>query len=164
MNRPGRPTSAGLLMFRRRNGGIEVFLVHPGGPLFRKRDEGVWGIPKGLLEDGEEGDGALLEAARREFREETGFAIQEPLMPLGSVRQKSGKEVHAWAFEADVDPAAMASNRFPWEWPPHSGVIREYPEVDRGAYFSISEARGKMIAAQQVFLDRLLAKLQAGGE
>ncbi len=150
-------------MFRRIEGHkLEVFLVHPGGPFWARKDAGAWSIPKGLV--GEHGVESPIEAARREFREETGFPIVEPLIPLGSVQQKSRKVVHAWAFEADADPKLLRSNTFLLEWPPRSGNIREFPEVDRGEYFPISAARTKINPAQAEFLDRLQMALAASSE
>lgn len=143
-------------MYRRASDGLEVFLVHPGGPYWERKEEGVWTVPKGLSEAGE----APLEAACREFREETGFAASGPFLPLGEVRTRSGKLVSAWAFEGDADPAALTSNAFSIEWPPRSGRWREFPEVDRGAWFSLAEARTRIAAAQAVFLDRLAAALE----
>jgi len=146
------PTSAGLLMFRRRAGRLEVFLVHPGGPYFARRDEGWWTIPKGLVEPGED----PLATARREFQEETSFAAPaDGCAPLGEVRQKGGKLVRAWAFEGDADPAALSSNTFELEWPPRSGERRSFPEVDRAAWFDLDEAGRKINAAQAILLDRL---------
>lgn len=150
--------SAGLLMYRRADHGIEVFLVHPGGPFFAKKDEGFWGIPKGLVED----DEPQVDAAVREFEEETAISIdtsKKSFIPLGEVKQKSGKRVHAWAFEGDVDPAAVVSNTFEMEWPPHSGRKQTFPEIDRGAWFSMPAAREKINAAQRSFLDRLEAAI-----
>jgi len=143
--------SAGLLMYRRRGGGVEVFLVHPGGPFWAKKDEGAWSVPKGLYEEGED----PLEAARREFTEETGFAVTGELLPLGTVRMKSGKTVAAWAFEGDADPAALKSNTFEMEWPPRSGRMQKFPEVDRGAWFPLEEARVKIVKGQRPLLERL---------
>ena len=143
--------SAGLLMYRRRGGRLEVFLVHPGGPLWAKKDEGAWSVPKGLYEEGED----PLEAARREFTEETGFPVTGELLPLGTVKMKSGKTVAAWAFEGDADPAALESNTFEMEWPPRSGRIQKFPEVDRGAWFPLEEARVKIVKGQRPLLDRL---------
>ncbi len=151
--------SAGLLLYRRSRAGVEVLLVHPGGPFFRNRDDGWWTVPKGLPEPGEE----PLDAARREFAEETGFAPPEgPFVDLDSVRQKSGKVVHAWAVEGDCDPAGLCSNTFQLEWPPRSGRTGEFPEVDRAAFFTIEEARRKILAAQAPFLDRLAERLESG--
>jgi predicted NUDIX family NTP pyrophosphohydrolase len=148
--------SAGLLLYRRCHDALEVFLVHPGGPFFRDRDDGWWTVPKGLVEPGED----PLASARREFTEETGFAapVEGAYVPLGSVRQKSGKVVSAWAVEGDCDPARLASNTFRLEWPPRSGRTREFPEVDRAEFFTLAEARRKILPAQAPFLDRLLER------
>jgi predicted NUDIX family NTP pyrophosphohydrolase len=147
-------TSAGILLFRRAGDAIEVLLVHPGGPYWARKDLGAWSIPKGLLEEGEE----PLQCALRELEEELGspfsFAAGD-LIELGSVRQKAGKVVHCWAAEGDFDPATLRSNTFSLEWPPRSGVEREFPEVDRAEWFGLDEARRKIIAAQAEFLDRL---------
>lgn len=147
--------SAGLLMYRRRNDDVEVLLAHPGGPLWKKRDDGAWTIPKGLVDDGEE----LLAAAQREFREETGFEPSEPYLPLGSITQKSGKVVHAWAFEGDCDPNRLSSNTFELEWPPKSGKLATFPEVDRADFFFVGAARKKINPAQARLLDELLRLL-----
>ena len=144
-------TSAGILLFRRRNGALEVFLAHPGGPFWAKRDTGAWTIPKGIVDEGED----LLDAARRELREETGLAPAGPFIPLGSVKQKAGKTVHAWACEGDADPAAVTSNETRVEWPRGSGQWHTYPEVDRCAWFSLGDARRKMNPAQSELLERL---------
>ncbi len=145
-------TSAGLLAYRRREGGLEVFLVHPGGPYNKKKDEGAWSIPKGEFGD----DELPLDAARREFSEETGFPAEGDFIPLGEVKQRSGKMVHAWAFETDFDAGMLRSNTFEMEWPPKSGAMQAFPEVDRGEWFPVAMARVKMLAGQVVFLDRLL--------
>lgn len=150
--------SAGLLMYRRVGDEIEVFLVHPGGPFFAKKDEGYWGIPKGLVED----DEPDVDAAVREFEEETALVVDVPVtsfVALGEVKQKSGKRVHAWAFEGDVDPEDIVSNTFDMEWPPRSGRTRTFPEIDRGAWFDLETAREKINSAQSAFLDRLLDAL-----
>jgi len=150
--------SAGLLMFRRRSQGIEVFLVHPGGPYFVHKDAGYWGVPKGELEPDEQ----PLEVARREFAEETGQPVEacarEPrFTPLGVVHQRSGKQVHAWAFEGDWPAEAeLRSNTFLLEWPPRSGQRQPFPEVDQGRFFNIDEARARINAPQEPLLDRLL--------
>ena len=150
--------SAGLLMYRRREGQLEVFLVHPGGPFWAKKDLGAWSISKG-----EYGDGELpLDAARREFQEETGFVAEGDFLDLGKVQQAGGKVVSAWAFAGDCDPALLISNRCQIEWPPRSGRLLEIPEVDRGGWFSISEARERMLKSQMPFLDRL-TQLVGGG-
>ena len=143
--------SAGILMYRRRLGGTEVLLVHPGGPFYTRRDAGVWSIPKGEYEPGEE----ALAAAVREFEEETGFRPNGPFLELAPVQQKGGKLVRAWAFEGDWDPATLQSNLFTLEWPPRSGQLREFPEVDRGAWFSLADARQRILAGQLPLLEEL---------
>jgi predicted NUDIX family NTP pyrophosphohydrolase len=142
--------SAGLLMFRRSNP-LEVFLVHPGGPFWQKKDAGAWTIPKGEYQPGEE----PLAAARREFQEETSFPIDGEFLPLGEITQASGKIVTAFAIEGDCDPARLVSNTCQVEWPPRTGRMIEIPEVDRGAWFTIAQARQKIFTAQQPLLDRL---------
>jgi predicted NUDIX family NTP pyrophosphohydrolase len=145
-------TSAGLLMYRLRDGQLEVFLAHPGGPLFAKKDDGYWSIPKGEIESGED----LLAAARREFREETGLEPQGEFVALGSIRQKGGKTVHAWAFPGDTaESRPLRSNLFQLEWPPGSGRVQAFPEIDRVVFFTVAEARNKLKEAQHPFLDRL---------
>ena len=146
-----RAVSSGLLLFRRSLGGVEVFLAHPGGPFWARRDEGAWTIPKGLVDAGED----LLDAARREFREETGIEAQPPFLPLGSVKQKAGKTVHAWAWEGDADADTIVSNVTRTEWPRGSGKWLTYPEIDRCAWFTIDDARAKINPAQAAFIDRL---------
>jgi predicted NUDIX family NTP pyrophosphohydrolase len=146
-----RATSAGILLYRRRDGGLEVFLVHPGGPFWAKKDLGAWSIPKGELTEGEE----PLRAAIREFREETSFDVAGEFLPLSPVKQKSGKMVIAWALEGDCDPQEMRSNTFSMEWPPKSGKQREFPEADRGAWFGIEEARTRIVSGQAPLLDEL---------
>ena len=149
-------TSAGLLMYRRRGGALEVLLVHPGGPFFAKKDAGAWSMPKGLVATGED----PLDAARREFAEETSLAIDTgDFIALGDVRTKGRKRVLAWAFEGDGDASAVHSNTFELEWPPRSGRIQSFPEVDRATWFDVAEARVKIHAAQAPFLDRLLARV-----
>lgn len=143
--------SAGLLMYRRTKGEIEVFLVHPGGPFFAKKEAGAWGIPKGEYDENEE----PLDAARREFREETGFAPDGKFAELGSIRQKSGKIVTAWAVEGDCDPANLVSNTCRIQWPPHSGQSLEIPEIDRGGWFRMTDARESIRKEQEPLLDRL---------
>lgn len=149
--------SAGILMFRRRAAGLEVLLVHPGGPFWRKRDAGAWSIPKGELVAGEEPEFA----ARREFAEEIGLLPTGRLLPLGSVRQAAGKLVHGFAMEGDLDPARFASNLFEMEWPPRSGRIESFPEVDRVEWFDLATAAAKLIPGQVPLLERLSAL--AGG-
>jgi len=141
-------------MFRRGGaGGIEVLLVHPGGPFWTKKDLGAWSLPKGECHDGED----AFAAALREFEEETGIEPKGEFIPLGELRQPGGKLVTAWAFEGDCDPAAIRSNRFSMEWPKGSGRIQEFPEIDRGEWFTIDEARGKILRGQIGFLERLAA-------
>ena len=140
-------------MVRRTGGGIELLLAHPGGPFFRNRDDGAWTIPKGLVNPGED----LLAAACREFEEETGVPVRDATFaPLGSVRQKAGKLVHAWAFAGDCDPALLRSNTFEIEWPRHSGRLQVFPEIDRAAFFDPDTARRKILPAQAPFIDRSL--------
>jgi predicted NUDIX family NTP pyrophosphohydrolase len=147
-------TSAGLLLYRYREGMIEVLLVHPGGPFFRRRDEGGWSIPKGECSAGATG----LPAALREFEEELGAPVpQPPFTPLGSVRQAGGKTVHAWAARGEFDVDRLSSNTFELEWPPRSERMQQFPEVDRAAWFEIDSARRKLLAAQRAFIDRLIA-------
>ena len=147
------PTSAGLLMYRTRNGELEVLLAHPGGPFFANKDHGVWTIPKGMPDDENED---LLECAKREFREETALDPGPgPFLPLGSVKQKGGKTVHAWAFEGDCDPAQIVSNTFRVQWPYKSGKWITVPEVDRAAFFGVEEALRKINPAQAAFVTRL---------
>lgn len=148
--------SAGILPFRRRDASLEVLLVHPGGPFWAKKDEGAWSVPKGEVGEGEEPRACAL----RELEEELGSSlglVAERLTELGSVRQKSGKVVHCWAAEAEFDPAQLRSNTFEMEWPPRSGVQREFPEVDRAEWFGLEVARDKINPAQAEFLDRLTA-------
>src|SRR5690242_3741827 len=147
--------SAGLLMFRRDTAKLEVFLVHPGGPYWSKKDEGAWTLPKGEYELGEE----PLAAAQREFQEETSFVAHAPFIELGSVRQKSGKAVLAWAFEGDCDPTHLVSNTCEIEWPPRSGKRIEIPEVDRGAWFSLAKAVTFVREEQRPLLLRLQQEL-----
>jgi predicted NUDIX family NTP pyrophosphohydrolase len=147
--------SAGLLPFREVSGRIEVMLVHPGGPFWAKKDDGAWSIPKGEFGDDEE----PLGAAKREFEEETGFTPDGELIPLGPLRQPSGKIVYAWAIKCDLDPDAVKSNTFSLEWPPKSGRYREFPEVDGAAWFSIEAAGRKILKGQAPFLVQLQEKL-----
>jgi predicted NUDIX family NTP pyrophosphohydrolase len=143
--------SAGLLMFRRRPAGPEVLLAHPGGPFWSRRDDAAWTLPKGEIGPDED----PLAAARREFLEETGFASAPPFVPLGELKQKSGKRISAWACEGDADPAGLVSNLFELEWPPRSGRMASFPEVDRVRWFGLDEARRKLIAGQAPFIDSL---------
>ena len=144
--------SAGILLYRRTNTGTEVFLVHPGGPYWARKDEGAWSIPKGLLDAGED----ELACARREFREETGFdaPVTGSERPLGSFRLPSGKHLKAWAAEGDCDPAALRSNFFDMEWPPGSGRTARFPEVDRGGWFEEKAALSKITPGQRLVLER----------
>jgi predicted NUDIX family NTP pyrophosphohydrolase len=149
--------SAGLLPYRLRDGRLEVFLVHPGGPFWTRRDEGAWSIAKG--EHGDDEDS--LDAALREFAEETGFAPSaHRFLDLGEVRQPGGKRVRAWAEAANYDPAAVHSNVFELEWPKGSGRRRQFPEVDRAGWFAIEEARRKLLVGQLPLLERLVAELR----
>jgi predicted NUDIX family NTP pyrophosphohydrolase len=150
-------TSAGLLLFRRRRDApsLEVLLVHPGGPVWARRDLGAWSIPKGEPAEGED----LLAAARRELLEETGFEVEGSFLQLAPVCQKGGKTVHAWAIEADVDPAQLRSNAFSMEWPPRSGRTQEFPEVDRAEWFPLDEARRRINAGQVPLIDELESRL-----
>ena len=138
-------------MYRRRSGRLEVLLVHPGGPFWAKKDSGAWSIPKGEYKEGED----PLEAAKREFREETGWVVPGPFVPLAAVRQPGGKVIHSWAAQGDADPATLRSNTFTMEWPPRSGRQQEFPEVDRAAWFSLLEAKEKILKGQQPLLDEL---------
>ena len=150
-------TSAGILLYRGKEDSLEVLLVHPGGPFWSKKDEGVWSIPKGELDEGEESRACAL----RELEEEIGSSLgltPERLIELGEVRLKSGKLVHGWAAEGDFDPATLRSNTFAMEWPPRSGNEREFPEVDRAEWFAPEQARLKLNPAQAAFLDRLLER------
>jgi len=146
--------SAGLLMYRRTAGGLEVLLVHPGGPYWAGRDAGVWSLPKGEYESDFED---ALDAAKREFAEETGFAPGFPLTFLGEVRLRSGKIVTAWAFAGDCDPADMVSNSIDIEWPPHSGRLEKFPEADRAAWLTTEAARQRIHPEQRAFIARLEA-------
>jgi predicted NUDIX family NTP pyrophosphohydrolase len=147
--------SAGLLLHREASGRIEVFLVHPGGPFWARKDDGAWSIPKGEFEEGED----PLEAAKREFCEETGVVVTGEFQPLASLKQRSGKIVYAWMIKGDVDPARLKSNTFSTEWPRGSGRVQEFPEVDRGEWFDLARARRKILQGQLPFLDQLEARL-----
>lgn len=147
--------SAGLLMYRCRGCAVEVFLAHPGGPFWKNKDDGAWSIPKGEYAEGE----SAIEAAQREFREETGFEPGTDLISLGEVKQPSRKLISVWAFEGDCDPANLRSNLFSLEWPPKSGRMTEFPEIDRAAWFTLDAARSKLLKGQLPFLDRLAAKV-----
>jgi predicted NUDIX family NTP pyrophosphohydrolase len=147
-----RKESAGLLMYRRVDGRLEVLLAHPGGPFWQDRDAGAWTIPKGGIHAGED----PLDTAIREFKEETGFDAAGPFLPLGSITQRGGKLVHAWAFESDCDPSRLTSVTCRTEWPPRSGRYITIPEIDRAQFFTLAEARRAINVAQVVLLDRLL--------
>jgi predicted NUDIX family NTP pyrophosphohydrolase len=151
--------SAGILLYRQAGGGLEVLLVHPGGPLWARRDLGAWSIPKGQYVEGEE---EPLSAARREFAEELGSPPpQGETIDLGEIRQKGGKRVRAWAIAGDLDSEHFHSNTFAIEWPPRSGQMREFPEVDRAEWFGLPDARERINSAQAAFLDRLSEKVSA---
>lgn len=147
--------SAGLLLYRRAQNGLELFLAHPGGPFWKGRDAGAWTIPKGIIDQDED----PLDAARREFTEETGISPQAPFIPLGSIRQKAGKTIHAWAWEGDADASATTSNEMRTEWPRGSGRWITFPEVDRCAWFDGATARKKINPAQAALIDRLESTL-----
>ena len=152
--------SAGIILYRNRGSkGIEVFLVHPGGPFWKNKDKGAWSIPKGLIEEKED----PLNAAIREFKEETGLdkVFKDPI-PISPVRQKGGKVVYAWAFEGDLDPNAIKSNTFEMEWPPRSGKIKKFPEIDRADWFTLNMAREKLHIYQLPIIDELENILQKG--
>lgn len=152
--------SAGVLLYRDGLEGPEVFLIHPGGPFWAHKDAGAWSIPKGEYGAGED----PLQVAQREFLEETGVAAQGPFVALRPVRQSGGKVVTAWAARGNLDPAQLRSNTFSLEWPPRSGVQREFPEVDRGAWFSLAEARVRLLASQRPLLEELALALTSGSE
>ena len=143
--------SAGLLMYRIQDGKLQVLLAHPGGPFFKNKDDGAWTIPKGELESGED----MLEAAKREFEEETGVTPTGPFIELTPIKQKGGKIVHAWAFKGDCDPSAIVSNTFSMEWPPKSGRQMEFPEMDRADFYDVAGARQKIKATQMALVEEL---------
>ena len=148
-----RKQSAGILLYRKNGGTFQVFLVHPGGPFFMNKDDGSWSIPKGEFLDDED----PLEAAKREFEEETGKVITGKFIPLNPITQKGGKTVLAWAVEGDIDPAIIKSNHFEIEWPPRSGKQKSFPEIDRAAWFDLDIAKIKINAAQADFITELAA-------
>ncbi len=150
-----KKTSAGILLYRMLNDALEVFLVHPGGPYWAKKDEGSWSVPKGEFEVGEDS----LGAAKREFREETGLDINGNFIELTPLKQPSGKVVYVWAVEGNLDATSIKSNMFSMEWPPRSGKEQEFPEVDKGGWFTITQAREKLLAGQRGFLEQLQNKL-----
>lgn len=147
--------SAGILLYRKKNGYLEVFLVHPGGPFYLKKDAGAWSIPKGEFLDGED----PLIAAKREFFEETGQTVEGDFTELLPVQQKGGKKVYAWAVEGDIDHETIVSNTFEMEWPPKSGKMKGFPEVDRAGWFSVEEAKVKIIEAQAILIDNLAGRI-----
>lgn len=147
--------SAGLLLYRKRQGQWEFLLAHPGGPFWKNKDQGAWTIPKGELRPGED----PFEAARRECLEELGLKLEGNFIQLTPIKQKGGKTVHAWAVESDWDPALLQSNSFSLEWPPRSGKQQQFPEVDRAQFFNLETARGKISPAQAPLLEELAAKL-----
>ncbi len=149
--------SAGLIMYRSYNNQIEILLVHPGGPYWKRKDEGAWSIPKGEYRDGEN----PLNAAKREFLEETGFIAKGEFIELEEIRQKGGKYVKAWIFEGNCDSSKINSNTFEMEWPPKSGTKQTFPEVDRAAWFPLELAREKILKSQRTFLDQLKQKIGA---
>lgn len=151
--------SAGVLLYRRRGGVVEVFLVHPGGPFWARKDRAAWSIPKGEIDPGED----LLAAARREVLEETGLVVEGEPKPLAPLRQPGGKVVHAFALHGDADPAAVRSNNFEMEWPPRSGKLQAFPEVDRAAWLALDLAREKIHKGQVGLLDQLEAMLAGPG-
>jgi predicted NUDIX family NTP pyrophosphohydrolase len=154
-----RGRSAGIVLYRAGDDGLEVLLVHPGGPFWAKKDLGAWSIPKGEYEPGED----PLACALREFEEETGTRLQAPqLIELGTVTQKAGKQVTAWGARGDLDAAAVRSNSFTMEWPPRSGRQQEFPEVDRAEWFGLDQARAKLVAAQVELIDRLAERTRNG--
>jgi predicted NUDIX family NTP pyrophosphohydrolase len=153
-------SSAGILMYRRTVSSLEVLLVHPGGPFWRNKDDGAWSIPKGEMDEDED----AAAAARREFLEETGYALSGPLEPLGDIRQHGGKRVSAFAVEGELDVHAIKSNTFELEWPPKSGKVQSFPEIDRAAWFDLPAAHVKLLEGQRSFLDRLAALVDRGAK
>ena len=148
--------SAGLLMYRLRNSTLEVFLVHPGGPYWARKDLGAWSIPKGELQEGED----YLDAAKREFQEETGFLPKGNFIALAPIKQTGGKLVYGWAVRDDCDAKTIVSNTFSMEWPPRSGKRQEFPEVDRAEWFTIETAKEKILKGQVGFLEELRLKIE----
>jgi predicted NUDIX family NTP pyrophosphohydrolase len=151
-----RKLSAGIVLYRKRETGIEVLIVHPGGPFWTKKDDGAWSIPKGEYVEEED----PLEVAKREFHEETGMEVSGPCIELPTARQPSGKIIRAWAVEGDLDPASIRSNSFSMEWPPKSGRVQSFPEVDRALWCELPLARTKLIPGQRVLLDGLEERIQ----
>jgi predicted NUDIX family NTP pyrophosphohydrolase len=144
--------SGGILLFRFREDRLQVLLVHPGGPFWAGKDEGVWSMPKGIFEERE----SPLDAAKREFKEETGFEVDGQFIELGTIRQPSKKIVHAWALQFDIDDSSVSSNKFTMEWPKRSGIMREFPEIDKAEWFDASIAEKKILKGQADFIDRLM--------
>jgi len=144
--------SGGILLYRHVDGRLQVMLAHPGGPFWAKKDDGAWSIPKGLLDENED----PFEAAKREFREETGHEIEGNFIELGELKQPSRKIVHAWAIESDLDVKEIRSNTFSLEWPKNSGNVKEYPEIDRAEWFELNEAKIKILRGQADFIDKLV--------
>ena len=153
-------SSAGILMYRWSGPRLEVLLVHPGSPFWRNKDEGAWSIPKGEMDEGEDTE----VAARREFTEETGIAVSGPLEPLGEVRQRGGKRVFAFVVEGDLDVEGVKSNTFEMEWPPKTGRMQSFPEVDRAAWFDLPAAQVKILESQRSLLDRLAELVDRGAK
>jgi predicted NUDIX family NTP pyrophosphohydrolase len=151
-----RKLSAGIILYRRRETGLEVLIVHPGGPFWAKRDEGAWSIPKGEYVEGED----PLSVAKREFYEETGSALTGPCLELPPVRQPSGKIIRAWAVEGDLDATAIRSNSFSLEWPPRSGRVQSFPEVDRACWYALEQAKGKLLPGQRALLEELRQRVE----
>jgi predicted NUDIX family NTP pyrophosphohydrolase len=151
-------SSAGILLYRHVGSQLEVLLVHPGGPYWRRKDEGAWSIPKGEMAADEDAQ----DAARREFTEETGFALKGPLEPLGEIRQRGGKRVLAFAIAGEIDAHAIKSNSFEIEWPPKAGKLQSFPEIDRAEWFDLTTAHAKILESQQPLLDRLAERLGCG--
>jgi len=156
LNTRAMTESAGLLLYRVRNANLEVFLVHPGGPFWAKKDLGAWSIPKGEIQDGED----RLNAAKREFCEETGIVPQGDFVALAPLKQAGGKRVHAWAIRGDCDAQAISSNSFSMEWPPRSGQRREFPEVDRAEWFAMDVAKEKILKGQVGLLEELVQRVK----
>jgi predicted NUDIX family NTP pyrophosphohydrolase len=151
--------SGGILLFKFVDGGLRVVLVHPGGPFWAKKDAGAWSIPKGIIEESEAG----LDAARREFKEETGFDVDGDFIELGQLKQLGGKIVHAWALESELDVKNIRSNTFRLQWPKNSGSVKEYPEIDKAEWFDVDQAKKKILKGQAQFIDRLVEKLENRG-
>ncbi|CAN5547986.1 NUDIX domain-containing protein [soil metagenome] len=147
--------SAGILLFRRKDGGVEILLVHPGGPFWKNKDAGAWSIPKGEFTETE----PPLEAAKREFTEETGFTCDGPFIELNPLKQKSGKIIYAFATEKDIDAAAISSNTFQMVWPPKSGILTDFPEADKAQWFPVNEALLKINTGQAKFIKELVTKI-----